>query len=92
MRGKDLLDAVGYIDEELIKKAEVPKKRTSALLRYGSLVAVFALIVGAVLLFPYFRHRKPPVPIEMTDIQETTDTEHTESTDTTAPDNITTNR
>lgn len=91
MRGKDLLDAVGYIDEELIKKAESPKKRISALLRYGSIAAVFALIVGTALLFPVFRHEKPPAPIDITDTRETTDTEYTESTDTTAPDNITTN-
>lgn len=69
MRGKDLLDVLGYADEDLIKKASVPVKRDpvrTVLFRYGTLTAVFALLVGTALIFPHFRQMKPPLPNDVT--------------------------
>ena len=92
MRGKDLLDALGYADADLINKTAVTEKKaplSAVLLRYGAIAAVFAVLLGTALIFPHFRHNKPVLPIDTTDT-DTKDTENTSGTESTDPGDITT--
>ncbi|MBE6657885.1 MAG: hypothetical protein E7604_05505 [Ruminococcaceae bacterium] len=53
MRGNEMLEAVGFLDEALILRSETPKKRRSVLnilLRLGTAAACLLLIFGGVFL------------------------------------------
>lgn len=64
MRGTEMLDAVGYVDADLIEKAEkVGEKKAvrQAILRYGAIAASFALVMGGVFLAGKYLSNDPPI-------------------------------
>lgn len=64
MRGNEMLDAVGYVDADLIEKAEkVGEKKAvrQAILRYGSVAAGLVLVMGGVFLAGKYLSNDPPI-------------------------------
>jgi len=64
MRGTEMLDAVGYVDADLVEKAEkVGEKKAvrQAILRYGAIAASFALVMGGVFLAGKYLSNDPPI-------------------------------
>ena len=92
MRGDKMLDAVGYVDADLIEKAEKAGHRNAvrqAVLRYGAAAASFVLVMGGVFLADKYMADKPPVNSgEVVETGETSETNEIGETETVeaAPD------
>lgn len=67
MRGKEMLEAVGYVDENLIEKGE-KKKQSFPWKRWTAIAASICLILGGTLIY---RHSLPQYATEILSISDT---------------------
>ena len=92
MRGDKMLDAVGYVDADLIEKAEKAGNRNAvrqAFLRYGAAAASFVLVMGGVFLADKYMADKPPVNSgEVVETGETSETNEIGETETVETETI----
>lgn len=67
MRGKEMLEAVGYMDENLIEKGE-KKKQSFPWKRWTAIAASICLVLGGVLIY---RHSLPQYATEILSVSDT---------------------